>query len=94
MGELALIMGFVIGFGLLVVVPVVAIVSESKRKAGAAAPPEKGSSDLQRRVGRMEAIVAAQQKQIEDLKEQLHVNILKAEDISGLQQRIGDKPDG
>ena len=83
------IMGFVLAFGLLIVVPLVAIITENARKRPLPPPPTQVSPELQRRLERMEAIVAAQQKQIEDLKELVHVNIIKLEDFGGLQQRIG-----
>lgn len=82
-----LVMGFILALGLFVLVPIVAIVTENKRKHPPG-PPDRVSPDLQRRMQRMEAIVAAQQKQIEDLKELVHVNIIKMEDLGGLQQRI------
>lgn len=81
-------MAFILAFGLLVVVPIVAIVAENRRKNPPALPPAQVDPELQRRLARMEAIVAAQQKQIEELKEIVHVNILKMEDLSGLQQRV------
>ena len=87
-------MGFMVAFGLLVVVPIVAIITENAKKRPALPPPDRVSPDLQRRLERMEAIVAAQQKQIEDLKELVHVNILKMEDVSGLQQRVRPPSDG
>jgi hypothetical protein len=79
---------FLILFGLFVVVPIVAILSENRRKASPRAPAGD-SVELKLRLEKMEAIIAAQNKQIEELKELVHVNILKAEDLAGLQQRLG-----
>jgi len=90
-------MGFILAFGLFVIVPIVAITTENKRK-NAPPLPSGDSPEVRRRLERMEAIVAAQQKQIEGLKELLHVNILKMEDMGGLQlpsrqQDAGGRPE-
>ncbi len=87
--------GFLIGFGLLVVVPVVAIISENRakmmeHKSKEATPDAKSLS----RIDRLENLVVQQQKQIEGLKEELHTNILALDDARKLSERVQENSQG
>jgi hypothetical protein len=81
--------GFLIGFGLLVVVPVVAIISENRAKMLAHKSKET-APDVQSlaRIDRLENLVVQQQKQIESLREELHTNILALDDARKLTERV------
>jgi hypothetical protein len=82
------IFGFLIAFGLFVVIPVVAIVSDSKRKSSKDMANAQVDYELINRLKDLESTVANQQKQIADLKELVHINILKMEDATTIQQHI------
>lgn len=91
MGELLIIAFAIVLVGMLVVLPIVAVLSEHRQHlARINAEKDKDKGALASTVKTLEAQIVAQQEQICELKELLEVNILKMDDVSGLQQRVGE----
>ncbi|MFN3683625.1 MAG: hypothetical protein ACK41F_06775 [Fimbriimonadaceae bacterium] len=74
--------------GLLVVVPIVAILSEARAKGGRGAQGREVEA-LQERVRSLEARVEDQERRLAELKEVLEVNVLSLEEGRALAQRLG-----
>ncbi len=79
-----------LGFGMLVLIPLVAIITEYKAKV--AGLQRRGDSEetqkLIERVDRLQALVVQQQTQIEQLRDLVHESVLKIDDATEVQQRI------
>ncbi|MCX7798737.1 MAG: hypothetical protein N2109_00155 [Fimbriimonadales bacterium] len=81
-------LGGLILFGMLVVLPIVAVVLEYRSK-GANLRGTKGSADVRTRLQALEQRVAAQEARIAELKEMLEVNVLSIEERRALERRLG-----
>jgi len=75
-------------FGMLVVVPIVAILSEARSKGGRGARGREVEA-LQERVRSLEARSADQERRLAELKEILEVNVMSLEERRTLEQRLG-----
>lgn len=75
-------------FGMLVVVPIVAILSEARSKGGRGARGREVEA-LQERVRSLEARSADQERRLAELKEILEVNVMSLEERRTLKQRLG-----
>ncbi len=79
---------FAVCFGLFVLVPITAILAENVKKGGGSSG-RRDRGVLEDRIGKLEGELAAQRHQMEELKELVHVNIIKMEDQRELHQRLG-----
>lgn len=79
-------------FGMLVVVPIVAILSEARSKGGRGARGREVEA-LQERVRSLEARSADQERRLAELKEILEVNVMSLEERRTLEQRLGPPSD-
>ena len=77
---------FLTAFGLLVVVPITAIVM-GNRQSGTK-KTDQLAEKLMKQLSEVNDRLDNQQKQIDDLKELLHVNILKREDEETFRNRL------
>jgi len=74
-------------FGMLVVVPIVAILSEARSKGGRGARGREVEA-LQERVRSLEARLDDQDRRLAELKEILEVNVMSLEERRTLEQRL------
>ena len=74
-------------FGMLVVVPIVAILSEARSKGGRGARGREVEA-LQERVRSLEARLDDQERRLAELKEILEVNVMSLEERRTLEQRL------
>ena len=77
-------------FGMLVVVPIVAILSEARSKGGRGARGREVEA-LRERVRSLEARLNDQERRLAELKEILEVNVMSLEDRRALEQRLGPR---
>ncbi|MEJ5171865.1 MAG: hypothetical protein WHU10_12825 [Fimbriimonadales bacterium] len=78
-------------FGMLVVLPIVAVLADARSKGGRGARGRELEA-LQNRVRSLEARLDEQERRIADLKETLEVNIVSLEERRSLEQRLGAPP--
>lgn len=79
-------------FGLLVVLPIVAVVLEHRSKVASLRGSER-SDGMSARLEALEQRVASQEAKIAALKEMLEVNVLSIEERRALEQRLGEAPE-
>lgn len=80
-------------FGMLVVVPVVAILAEARSKGGRGVRGREVEA-LQERVRSLETRLDDQERRLAELKEILEVNVMTLEDRRALEQRLGPRSGG